>query len=125
MLVLSLLLTVVVTNSKPHVYGPVNKAVCPVTGQNLTISASTPFVTFVKSSQKLYFVSKEAAEAYRQRPRAYWLSPFELPPAGKDGKRGLPDMHNQSIACAVDASMFQVQSMSSSRVMVRTRTVVG
>ena len=49
--------------------------------------------------QKLYFGSEEAVTAYSTNPRAYWLSPFELPMPGMDGKKGLPDMMGEEVHC--------------------------
>jgi len=54
------------------------RALCPVTGANITIGNSTPAVEF-KNGQKLYFSSKGAADNYRASPRDFWLSPHEVP----------------------------------------------
>ena len=104
-------------SSSPYIYGSTTTATCPVTLQSINITKTTPYVTFIKSNQKLYFSSNEAATKYQNRPRQYWLSPFELPPPGKDGKRGLPDLHKQNVSCAVDGTDFLVNTMDSSRVM--------
>ena len=78
--------------------GPSDKALCPVTGANLTITDATPSLAF-QNGQKLYFASQEAADAYRNHPRAFLLSPFELPLPMPDGARGLPDLRGSLLQC--------------------------
>ena len=97
--------------------GPRTRAICPVTGQNITISDDTPTVEF-KHGQKLYFQSKLAAEAYRKDPRDFWLSPRELPLPGLDGKRGLPDLRNETLYCP-NSGEEMVISMKTPRVIHR------
>ena len=115
LLTLTTLLTT--TLSTPRQPGSKTMAQCPVTHATINITSTTPTVTFIKSNQKLYFATEEAADAYRESPRAYWLDPYDLPPAGQDGKRGLPDMHGANVSCAVDGTMFLINTMESSRVM--------
>ena len=78
--------------------GPKNQANCPVTGARIQISDKTPSVNF-KNGQKLYFSSEKAADMYRKSPRDFWLSPHEMPLKGMDGKRGLPDLRNETRYC--------------------------
>ena len=72
--------------------GPKNKALCPVTGANITIDQSTDFVAF-KNGQKLYFSSKNAAWAYKTNPRDFWLAPHDMPLPG-DHIRRIDHNHN-------------------------------
>ena len=78
--------------------GPRNKAICPVTGEAIEIVPSTPTVTFI-NNQRLYFSSTTAATSYVKSPRDFWLSPHDLPLPGVDGKRGLPDLRNETRRC--------------------------
>ena len=63
------------------VTGAPAEAICPVLGINITDISSAPALTF-DNGQKLYFASEDAVSAYTANPRAYWLSPFELPLPG-------------------------------------------
>ena len=56
-----------------------------------------PRVNF-KHGQELFFSSSDAAQKYFDSPRDYWLSPHELPLPGMDGKRGLPDLRNETLS---------------------------
>merc|ERR1711865_246127 len=94
--------------------GPSDQALCPVTGNNLTITAATASLMF-KNGQKLYFSSKEASEAYRKTPRAFLLSPFELPLPMPDGARGLPDLRGSVLYCPYSNETIDV-GMKSIRV---------
>ena len=94
--------------------GPRNQAKCPVTGANITISATTPSVAF-KNGQHLYFSSTKAAAAYHASPRDYWLAPHDLPLAGLDGKRGLPDLRNTTAKCPMSGETITI-TMSTPRV---------
>lgn len=94
--------------------GPSDQAKCPVTGKSLTITESTASLGFA-NGQKLYFVSEEAAQAYRTTPRAFILSPFELPLAMPDGGRGLPDLRDSTLYCPYSNETIDV-SMQSIRV---------
>lgn len=117
-LLLTILLICTSTSlSKPHIFGSTKTFICPVTGLLYNITHSTPHVTFHGSNQKLYFSTDENVKKYQNHPRMYWLDPFTLPPPGRDGKRGLPDMHGKNVSCAVDTTYFIVKTMSSSRVM--------
>lgn len=102
--------------------GPNDQAFCPVTGKNLTITSETPSLDF-KNGQKLYFASGEAAEAYRQTPRAFLLSPFELPLAMPDGGRGLPDLRGSTLYCPYSNETIDV-GMKSMRVVHRNGQAV-
>lgn len=74
-------------------------AKCPVTGVNITLTAGTPAVNFT-NGQQLFFATKQAAAAYIDQPREYWLDPFSMPLEGMDGKRGLPDVRGKpGFAC--------------------------
>mmetsp|Transcript_48952 Transcript_48952/g.98493 ORF Transcript_48952/g.98493 Transcript_48952/m.98493 type:complete len:155 (+) Transcript_48952:79-543(+) len=72
-------------------------ATCPVTLVNITIdkAATLDF----ENGQKLYFGSEDAALAYNTNPRAYWLSPWELPLPGSDGKVGIPNWMGEIFYC--------------------------
>ena len=94
--------------------GPPNKAKCPVTGVDITISSDTPFVQF-KYGQKLFFSSTDAGTTYVKSPRDYWLAPHDLPLPGMDGKRGLPDLRNQTLVCPSSGENITV-SMQTPRV---------
>lgn len=94
--------------------GPSDQAYCPVTGKNLTITHATASLAF-KNGQKLYFSSKEASQAYRTTPRAFLLSPFELPLAMPDGARGLPDLRSSVLRCPYSNETINV-GMKSIRV---------
>lgn len=97
--------------------GPRNAARCPVTGVNITVGNSTPTVHF-KHGQSLYFSSHDAADKYRASPRDYWLSPHELPLSGLDGKRGLPDLRNETLQCPMSGESMLI-SMATPRVVHR------
>ena len=114
---ISILLPVLGSPSKPHVFGSTTTFICPVSRLQLNITATTPFVQFQGSNQRLYFSSLENVKKYQNHPREYWLDPFTLPPPGRDGKRGVPDMYGKNVSCAVDTTTFIVNPMSSSRVM--------
>lgn len=94
--------------------GPTDKAICPVTGRNFTITSDTAALEF-NNGQKLYFASQEAAEAYGTNPRAYWLSPFEMPMTMPDGARGLPDLRGSTLLCPFSGETIDV-GMKSLRV---------
>ena len=85
--------------------GPRNKANCPVTGKSIDISSDTPAVD-IKNGQKLFFSSKDAASAYVKSPRDYWLAPHDMPLAGMDGKRGLPDLRNTTAQASFVCARF-------------------
>ena len=102
------------TNLGEPPLGPRNKAKCPVTGANITISAATPSIAF-KNGQQLYFSSQQAAAAYHASPRDYWLAPHDLPLAGLDGKRGLPDLRNTTAKCPMSGETITI-NMSTPRV---------
>ena len=70
-------------------------ATCPVLGVNITSLDEAPSLTF-DNGQKLYFGSEEAVVAYQTNPKAYWLSPFEMPLEGMDGKMGLPNFSGET-----------------------------
>lgn len=91
--------------------GPVDQANCPVTGHNFTITADTAAVEF-NNGQKLYFASEEAADAYRTNPRAFWLSPFEMPLTMPDGARGLPDLRGSTLLCPFSGETIDVNMKS-------------
>jgi len=91
--------------------GPSNVAVCPVTGQNLTIADDTDFVEF-NNGQKLYFANPDSAEAYRTNPRVFWLSPFEQPVPMPDGGRGLPDLRGSTLYCPYSNETIEVDMHS-------------
>ena len=78
--------------------------------------ANSAYVKFI-GGQRLYFSSERAASMYRHRPRRFWLAPNDLPLKGEDGYRGLPDMHNQTVRCAVSNTSFVVKQMDSPRMM--------
>ena len=78
--------------------GPRDRANCPVTDRPITITDGTPAVEF-HNGQRLYFADEAAAAAYVKSPRNYWLSPFDMPLKGIDGKRGLPDLRNETVHC--------------------------
>lgn len=78
--------------------GSNDTALCPVSGANVTIRASTPYVA-LKNGQRLYFSSSSAASTYRARPRDFWLAPHDMPLPGGDGMRGLPDVRGQTMHC--------------------------
>jgi len=80
----------------PH--GPNNTAFCPVTGANVTIRSTTPYLA-LKNGQRLYFSSSSAASTYREKPRDFWLAPHDMPLPGSDGMRGLPDVRGQNMRC--------------------------
>ena len=104
----------------PRVNGSTNTARCPVTGELLKIDGDPTSYSVVefKGGQKLYVKDEAAAKAYRQTPRDYWLSPWNLPPEGDDGKRGLPDMQGRNLSCAVTPDdWFIVNTMKTARVM--------
>ena len=102
---------------KPREWGSTTLAYCPVTGTRLNTSTAKHWVQFT-GGQRLYVADASAADAYRAHPRAYWLDPFELPPAGRDGKRGLPDMQGRNVSCAVTPDdTFLVDTMGSARIM--------
>ena len=73
-------------------------ATCPVTFVNITNLDQAHFLEF-DNGQKLYFGSQDAVEAYKLNPKAYWLSPFELPLEGMDGKVGVPNFQGQTFYC--------------------------
>ena len=95
LLLQSLLLADVSAQPPP---GPRNKAICPVSGDAIIIISSTPTVNFI-NDQQLFFSSETAATSYMKSPRDYWLAPHDLPLEGIDGKRGLPDLRNETRRC--------------------------
>ena len=97
--------------------GPRNQANCPVTGVAINITQSTPAVLF-DNGQQLYFATTTAATLYARTPRNYWLSPHEKPLAGMDGKRGLPDLRNETRHCPF-TNESMVISMQTPRVIHR------
>jgi YHS domain-containing protein len=97
--------------------GPRNQANCPVTGDSIKITQLTPVVLF-ENGQRLYFSSKSAAASYAISPRDYWLSPHEDPLAGVDGKRGLPDLRNETRHCPFTNESILI-SMQTPRVIHR------
>eukprot|EP00944_MAST-04C_sp_MAST-4C-sp1_P000439 g439.t1 len=117
---LGLLLFVVLVGAEEdkHVFGPNNIAFCPVTTTKLHISHSTSFVDF-RYGQKVYVLNEASAELYRNEPRRYFLGPYDEPLEGKDGYRGLPDMHNQTVRCPITNTSFVVKQMSSPRIMMK------
>lgn len=79
--------------------GPKDRAICPVTGKTIDpITKNTPSVEFTHG-QRLFFATEVAAKAYVESPRDYWLAPHDLPLPGVDGKRGLPDLRNETRLC--------------------------
>jgi len=94
--------------------GPMDRAICPVEGININITASTPAVDFV-NGQKLYFGSAAAATAYRESPKSFWLAPFDVPLAMPDGARGLPDLRNTTLRCPNSGEAMLI-SMASVRI---------
>ena len=70
------------------------------------------------TGQKLYFASKTAAAAYVSEPRDFWLGPHDLPLAGMDGKRGLPDMRHTNATCPESGEVFTI-AMATPRVIHR------
>jgi YHS domain-containing protein len=94
---IALTLSTLVSNAEPPP-GPRDIAKCPVTGAQFSIGKDTPRVNF-KHGQELFFSSSDAAQKYFDSPRDYWLSPHELPLPGMDGKRGLPDLRNDTLYC--------------------------
>ena len=117
---LGLLLCVVLVGAEEgkHVFGPTNVAFCAVTSTKLHISHSTTFVDF-RYGQRLYVLNEASAAMYRNEPRRYFLGPYDEPLEGKDGYRGLPDMHNQTVRCPVTNTSFVVKQMSSPRIMMK------
>ena len=97
--------------------GPRNSANCPVTGKAITITDSTPSVEF-HNGQRLFFAEDAGAEAYLNSPRDYWLSPHEMPLKGIDGKRGLPDLRNETVHCPSSNETIVI-SMKTPRVVHR------
>ena len=97
--------------------GPTDKARCPVTGGNITITSITPALK-IKNGQKLYFSSASAAATYASDPASYFLAPHEMPLPGPDGVRGLPDMRNQTLHCPFSGEDMVI-GMKSPRVMMR------
>ena len=103
-----------------RVNGSTTTARCPVTGALLQLDAPEPAFAVVEfvGGQRLFVKDEQAADKYRETPRAYWLSPFQLPPPGDDGKRGLPDMQGRNVSCAVTPEDWLiVNTMNSARVM--------
>jgi len=96
LLLLVTLQTLLVSGQPP--LGPRNQANCPVTNRSLAITSATPHVQF-DNGQRLYFFDDAAANKYRVSPRDYWLAPHDLPLNGMDGKRGLPDLRNETLHC--------------------------
>ena len=96
--------------------GSNSTAHCPVSGAVLNITAATPSLAF-KNGQKLYFSSAANAAAYRASPRDYWLAPHQMPLAGMDGMRGLPDLRQQQVHCPRSGESLNV-SMKTPRVMM-------
>ena len=94
--------------------GPRDKAFCPVTGQNVTITAATPALEF-KNGQKLFFSSDAAVKKYRTSPRDYWLAPHDKPLPPPDGMRGLPDLRGTILHCPRSNETMNV-SMQTPRV---------
>ena len=94
--------------------GPRNKANCPVTNKSITITANTPSVRF-DNGQKLYFADAASAKSYADAPRDYWLAPHDLPLSGMDGKRGLPDLRNETLHCPFtnESMVISMQTLSS------------
>jgi YHS domain-containing protein len=97
--------------------GPRNKANCPVTNKSITITAYTPSVRF-DNGQKLYFADAASAKSYADAPRDYWLAPHDVPLSGMDGKRGLPDLRNETLHCPF-TNESMVISMQTPRVIHR------
>eukprot|EP00617_Octactis_speculum_P022892 CAMPEP_0185766638 /NCGR_PEP_ID=MMETSP1174-20130828/38553_1 /TAXON_ID=35687 /ORGANISM="Dictyocha speculum, Strain CCMP1381" /LENGTH=152 /DNA_ID=CAMNT_0028450417 /DNA_START=13 /DNA_END=471 /DNA_ORIENTATION=- len=77
-------------------------ATCPVTLANITDLDASPVLEF-DNGQKLYFSSEDAVIAYTTNPKAYWLSPFELPLDGMDGKVGVPNFMGETFYCPYSA----------------------
>ena len=98
-----------------HLYGSQTDAFCPVTGKRLDLH-SAAYVE-MKYGQKIYLKNEEAANKYLAHPRKYWMSGFDLPLRGRDGERGLPDRHNQTVHCPVTNTTFKVKQMESPRLM--------
>ena len=117
---LGLLLFVVFVGAEEdeHVFGKTNVAFCPVTFTKLHLSHSTTFVDF-RYGQRVYVLNEASAELYRKEPRKYFMGPYDEPLEGKDGYRGLPDMHNQTVRCPVTNTSFVVKQMSSPRIMMK------
>ena len=88
----------VLSSSLAAVAADTDRAMCPVTGVNITDLETAPALTF-SNGQQLYFGSEDALAAYKGNPRAYWLSPFETPLPGMDGKKGLPDLSGETRYC--------------------------
>ena len=94
--------------------GSNTSAICPVTAKAINITDATPSLAF-KNGQKLYFASAAASATYRASPRDYWLAPHDLPLAGADGARGLPDLRGQVLHCPMSGEAINV-SMKSIRI---------
>lgn len=88
--------------------GPSDKALCPVTGQKLNITADTPSVAF-HNGQQLYFASDAAASAYRDEPRKYWLAPDDTPLAPPDGIAAPALCQSHSFALQLSFGSYRVR----------------
>lgn len=86
-------------------------AYCPVTGQFLEITSTTPFVQF-RHGQKLWMANVNAVQSYLKSPHYYWLSPYDEPLQGDDGIHGLPDMYNVTVVCPVSNDSFVINDTS-------------
>ena len=105
--------------------GPPDKAICPVSGANLTITPSGFHGARVgfHNGQVLYFKGDAEAAAYKAAPRDYWLSPHEMPLDGIDGMRGLPDFRGQTRQCPRTNETMTI-SMQTPRVLHRNGQAV-
>merc|ERR1711907_601692 len=95
MLALALLVALQIAFAEPPL-GPTDRAKCPVTGADINITSDTPRVAFTHG-QVLFFSSRKAASEYSRYPRDFWFDPHTKPLPGLDGKRGLPNLRNQTV----------------------------
>ena len=92
-------------------------ATCPVTLVNITDISTAVSLEF-DNGQKLYFGSKDAVTAYVSNPKAYWLSPFEMPLEGMDGKVGVPNFMGETFYCPYSNEEMEID-MKTPRVVHR------
>ena len=117
----SIIINMTYAEKDKHIFGSKTIAYCPVTNMKLHIDeVNTNVVVQLQYGQKIYVADQAAANKIRMEPRKYFMNPlFDKPLEGKDGYRGLPDMHNETVHCPITNTSFMVKQMASPRIMMR------
>ena len=92
------------------------KAHCPVLLVDLSITNTTTHLAF-DGGQKLFFGSEDAKSAYMANPRAYWMSPYDMP--NMDQMNGFPDVTGSTFLCPFSKESMNI-GMQTPRVFHRS-----